>query len=269
MSTPNTPNENSSVRVYDSTPSGTVDTAAPVAEQFIGEEKASAQRTLRNTQIGAIAVLALITISTGILTSTWRKQLEPHTAAQTATGLIQTQFEEQGPAIAASLKEQAPKLIAGIPDEAKKQIPMFRKNLETQIGNDMDKYFSSTNTELSKSFDDMIDAHKENIHAMIKNGNDPEATKQIGDALESQMTDYVQKTQIEGATLQSKLDDAYSSLAEIDKRMAKLAANKGLTPGEQQARKAISILSRSVDSTGIGGGTKAPSAPANGGSPSI
>ena len=243
METPNNPNN---VQVFEAAPAVSVPSDT-TAEQFVHKELADAKKSLRLTQIIA-SVLALGTmIYTGSIAATLNKTLEPTAAAEVATGLIATQVEEQGPEIAKQVRQQVPQLIEKLPDYAIAQLPQYRTALESQVENDMTKYFTSSSKELGASFDELLDANKESISQMLKDGKDPEAVKAVGDAMEKEMLSYADSTKMGGESLSTKLNEAYVSLSAVDKRMAKLAANQNLTPQEKKARRAIGILSRTVE----------------------
>jgi hypothetical protein len=246
METPNNNNQDNTpaARTYETAPGGS---GEPVAERFIHKELVDARKSLRVTQIVA-SVLAIGTmIYTGAIASQLNKTLEPTAAAQVATGLIATQVDEQGPQIASEIRQRIPKLIEEVPDYAIKQLPQYRTALESQVEADMNRYFTSSSKELGASFDELLDANKDSIAQMLKDGKDAEATKEVGDALEKEMLSYVGTVSLNGETLSTKLDGAYTSLTQVEKRMAKLASNKNLTPQEKKARRAIGILSRTID----------------------
>jgi len=218
----------------------------PIAERFVQKELADARRTLRTTQIGAtIGAIAIIGYMS-FIAANLNRTLEPQRAAEVATGLIVEQVDSHGPEIASQIRQQAPKVIEQLPDMAIKQIPQYRTNLENQVESDMTRYFSSSSTELGKTFDELIDANKDSIGQMLKDGKDPEATKAVGAAMSAELSKYVEKTSLNGETLGTKLDEAYNSLALVEKRMAKLSANQNLTPQEKKARRAIGLLTTSV-----------------------
>ncbi len=246
METPNTNPDNTPVRVYEATtPMST--SGEPVAERFVHTELADARKSLRLTQIIASVAALGIMIYTGAIASTLNKTLEPNAAAQVATGLIVTQVDEHAPQIAADVRARVPKLIEEMPDYAIKQLPQYRTALESQVENDMTKYFTSSSKELGSSFDELLDANKDSIGQMLKDGKDPEATKVVGNAMEKEMLDYVNTVSLNGEKLSTKLDGAYTSLSQVNKKMEKLAANKNLTPQEKKARRAIGILSQGVE----------------------
>ena len=245
METPNnTPNN---VQVFDATPAVAATTGEPTAERFVHQELVDAKKSLRTTQIVASIAALFVMIYTGSIASTLNNTLKPVAAAEVATGLIATQVDEQGPQIAAQVRQQIPQLIEKLPDYAIAQMPQYRSALENQIEADMQRYFTSSSAELGKSFDELLDANKDSISQMLKDGKDPQAVKAVGDAMEQEMLGYAESTKINGESLTAKLDQAYVSLSAVDKRMAKLAANQNLTPQEKKARRAIGILTRTIE----------------------
>lgn len=248
MENPNNNNQDNTpvVRVNETTPVSVV-SGEPIAERFVRKELMDARKSLRVTQIVASVVALGTMIYTGAIASGLNKTLEPTSAATVATGLIATQVEEQGPQIASEIRQRIPKLIEEMPDYAIKQLPQYRTALESQVENDMNKYFTSSSKELGASFDELLEDNKASIGQMLKDGKDPEATKIVGNAIEKEMLDYTNTVKLNDETLSAKLDGAYTSLTAVEKRMAKLALNKNLTPQEKKARRAIGILSRTID----------------------
>jgi hypothetical protein len=58
---------------------------------------------------------------------------------------------------------------------------------------------------------------------------------------------YIHESPQNGEALGVQIDKSLSSLQEIQKKMHHLAANKNLTPEEKKTRRAIAILSTSID----------------------
>lgn len=243
-----TPQDKNNVRVYEAAPVATSTSGdSMTAENFVHSELEAERKSLRITQIvSSLAALAVIGY-TGYIASTLNETLKPTVAANTATGLISTQVESGGEQLAGQIKEQIPRLIEKAPDYAIEQLPKYRVALENQIENDMTKYFTESSVTLSDSFDELLAANKDNISLMLKDGQDPVATKAVGDAIEAEMLDYVKTVSLKGETLSTKLDEADTSLNAVETRMAKLARNQNLTPQEKKARRAIGILTRTIE----------------------
>ena len=245
-----TPDNKNNVRVYEAeTVAASSSGDSMTAENFVHSELAKERKSLRITQIVSALAALFVMAYTGSIASTLNKTLEPTTAANTATGLIQTQVENAAPQISEQIKTQIPKLIEQAPDYAIKELPQYRKQLESRVEDDMKKYFTASSAELSKSFDELLDANKEPIGQMLKDGKDAQATQAVGDAIEQEMLKYVNDTQVNGETLATKLAEADTSLNAVEARMKKLAANKNLTPEEKKARRAIGILTRTIETT--------------------
>ena len=250
MNTPNTndPNQVPTSGVYEA-PVVPVTYGEGIAERFVRKELQDARKSLRMAQIGG-SILALATAAYfGFLTSSLNKTLEPHAAAQVATGLIVDQVESQGPQIASEIKTRVPALIEQLPDYALKQLPQYRTALENQVESDMQTSFASSSKELGDSFDELLDGNKNEIKRMLADGKDPEASAQLGKAMESEMIDFVKTAKVNGEPMSTKLDEALVSLNNVDKHMARLAANQNLTPQEKKARRAIGILTRNIDTS--------------------
>jgi len=245
-----TPSNKDNVRVYETAPVGTSTPGdSMVAENFVHSELEAERKSLRITQIVSTVAALFVMVYTGYIASTLNNTLQPTVAANTATGLIATQVDTNAPQLAGQLKEQIPRLIEKAPDYAIEQLPKYRIALENQIENDMTKYFTSSSATLSDSFDELLAANKDNISLMLKDGKDPVATKAVGDAIEKEMLEYIKTVSLNGESLSTKLDEANTSLNAVETRMEKLAKNQNLTPQEKKARRAIGILTRTIETT--------------------
>ena len=71
--------------------------------------------------------------------------------------------------------------------------------------------------------------------------------EKLGSELETQFQSFLTDTKIGNETLQQKMDSALSTLKQVSDRTTKLAMNKGLTPSEKNARKAVAMLMRRID----------------------
>lgn len=213
-----------------------------VAENYITRELAQARKAMRNTAIiGSLFTLGVLAYM-GYLTARFRDELSPQRAAQTATGVISEKVEEQADQLSEQIKTQVPQLIAQAPDYAKKQIPIYRERLETQIASDLQTHCDDAAKQMDGQLDDFLTQNKTQIASLLKDGQNPQAVKQLGAALQQEFFVSLKKTKINGESAQSKLDQTLTSLREINTRMTRLAANQNLTPQEKKTRRAIAIL---------------------------
>ena len=241
------------------TPSGPSSAAVPsqvtvtpsegnLAAQYIEKELAQFRTSLQRTQIfGSLLLLATLGYM-GYLAYNFQQNLQPQTAAQIASGAISERVTDQADIIAAQMKERIPQLIATLPDTVIKNMPGYRQQLETQINGDLAQHSKAAAENLSLQLDDYLLAHKDEMKAVLDSSNDSAAVKQMGGDIEKQFLASLQKTDAGGGeTVKTKLDKTLQSLHQIDALMAKLAANKNLTPQEQKARRAIAIMTETAN----------------------
>jgi hypothetical protein len=183
----------------------------------------------------------------GSITVGFARALQPNEAATITKGLISEHVDDQIPEFKRYLKEKTPALIAQVPGYIKKQLPEYRANLESQLESNLDHYAEQSSTQLGDRFDTFLTANQASVKGLIDNGNDPKALATFDSNLKAMFKDYLTNTQINGETLQSKIDQTLDGLTQVDTRMKRLAANKNLTDEEKKTRKVIATLLKSVD----------------------
>ncbi len=218
-----------------------------VAERYVAQELRDTRASLRRTQITSTLLSLFVMGYVGYVTANLRAAMEPKAAAQIAQGLIAERVDEQGPELIAELKRRVPALIAELPDYALRQMPEYREALEEQVATDMERHFTANSAELGDTVDELLTANKDDIKRMLEVGQDPEASREIGLALEQEFTEFLQKTPAGGGeTIMAKMDGSLKALRNVEQRMDRLANAKDLTAQEKQARRAIALLSRTI-----------------------
>jgi len=218
-----------------------------VAERHLIREVEQARRDLRLAQIGGALLTLFVLGYLGWITGTLTRSLEPRTAAQIAQGVIAERVEMHASHLSGQLKERVPAMIAGLPDYALKEMPRYREQLEDQAEGQMQKYFTQAATQMDGHMDAFLTSHKDQIKAVLAGGQDPATVHQLGAALQKEFLEYVNAASINGESLGAKLDQSLSTLGKVRARMDRLAANQGLTPQEKKARRAIALLSQSIE----------------------
>lgn len=220
-----------------------------VAENYVHSQLQKARKSLRLTQIFSILTVLGTLAYLGYITGTVRQSLQPAAAAEIADGLIAERVNEQAQTLAQQTREKVPGLIAGLPDYAIKELPGYRTSLESQIETDMRSHFASASKLMEGHVDEWVTANKTEIGSLLKTGQDPAALKQLGGALETEFFKFLKEVPLDkgGETGQQKLDQTLFSLAQVEKRIAHLAANKNLTPAEKKMRRAIAIMGGTID----------------------
>jgi hypothetical protein len=206
-----------------------------------------ARRDLRLAQIGGALLTLFVLGYLGWITSTLTRSLEPSAAAQIAQGVIAERVEMHANDLSGQLKERVPAMIAGLPDYALREMPRYREQLEEQAEGQMQKYFGQAATQLEGHMDEFVSAHHDQIKEVLAGGQDPATVHQLGAELQKAFLGYVNAASINGETLGAKLDQSLATLQKVHQRMDRLAENKGLTPQEKKARRAIALLSQSIE----------------------
>ena len=218
-----------------------------VAERYVEHELTESRASLQRTQIIG-GLLALFTIGyMAYLTSNFRASMEPKAAATIATGLATQRLDDLEPQFSEYIHDEVPKMIRKAPDEVIARMPDYRKELETRVETTLREQSQKGASQLDKQLDTFLAEHKEEVGQLLKDGQDPAAMEKFGTELETQFQSFLTDTKIGNETLQQKMDSALSTLKQVSDRTTKLAANKGLTPSEKNARKAVAMLMRRID----------------------
>jgi len=218
-----------------------------VAERHLLREVGRARRDLRLAQIGGSLLTLSVLGYLGWITSTLNRSLEPHAAAQIAQGVIAERVEQHADELSGQLKARVPAMIAGLPDYALREMPRYREQLEDQAEGQMQRYFTQAAAQVDGQMNDFLSAHHDQIKEVLAGGQDPATVHELGAALQKEFLGYVNAASINGETLGAKLDQSLATLQQVRRRMDRLAENKGLTPQEKKARRAIALLSQSVE----------------------
>ena len=232
--------------VYDNGP----DPAPPadtLSEQYILNEVAKGKISLNRTRIFSVVSLVAAAVYMGVVTVNLSQFLRPAQAAELARGLIAQRVEEQGPDIAAQLKQQLPVLISQAPDYAMQQLPIYRQSLEDQFDKDLTTNLASGSAQLDKNLDDYMATHKDEVKTVLASGADPAAAKTLGDGITQEFLGSLKTTQVDGESIQSKFDSSLESLTAIQKKMDRLANASNLTPQEKKTRRAIAIMTKTIN----------------------
>jgi len=221
--------------------------ACAVAEQFVATEHARALKALGIARIASIAVVVVFGAVMLYITNGFTSSLEPHTAAEIATGLIATQVNERGPELVNQFKEKVPELIRQTPDYIMKEMPGYRGQLEDRVEQELSKYAQSTSDQLGSHLDAVLDAHKENVKTLVASAKDPAALQDLSAGFRVELMKYIDEAPPSGQSIRSQIDESLHALQEISAKVKRLSANKGLTPQEAKTRQAIAILARNID----------------------
>ncbi len=217
------------------------------AENYILTEIKNTRAGLKRTQIIGTIVLLLIGIQLGYITMHFRESLQPHVAAEIADGMIMQQVNDRGPDFAAQIKQKIPEYLAQTPDYVLQQLPVYREGVEDKVEKTLTQYCEKTSQQLSQHVDTYLDTRKDQIKGMLTTPNDPAALQQSGQDLKQELLGYLKEKPASGESIQDQVNLTLASLQDFEKKMHRLAANKGLTPQEKKTRQVIAILSRSIN----------------------
>ncbi|RYG34329.1 hypothetical protein EON81_15860 [bacterium] len=224
------------------TPSG-----EDVAELYIARELKDSKVGLQRTRIGTVVVVLGLGLYLGYITSTFRSNLEPKAAAEITHGMLSQRLNDAEPQFATYLRDEVPKFIRQAPDYAIGRLPQYRESIEDRVETDLRSYAKSTSDQLTKEMGEFLTLHKTQVEDMLKEGQDPKVTEEVGVALEAQFRAYLAEQPVAGDTLKARLDNTLGAMDRVEVRTTRLLANKGLTPSEQKARHAIAMLMRRID----------------------
>lgn len=229
---------------FNPTPQGAPEPSA--AERYIAGELQKMRASMTPYITVGLVVLALLGGEVLYLTNGFTSNLEPHAAAEVAEGFMAQQVNDKGPEVAAQIKQKIPEMIQQAPDYALKQLPAYRESLENKLESDLTSYCQSTAPKLTKNLDEFLAAHKNEVRDMLTKSDDPNTVKQMGEQLKGTMMSYLEEKGENGESAEEQIDKSLTALNSIHTTMHRLANNEGLTPQEKKMRRAIAVLSRSI-----------------------
>ncbi len=218
-----------------------------IAEAYIDRELVRTRTNLSRMRIIVIGSVLFVGIYIGYITSGFRENLQPTTAAVITTSLVNQRMDEVEPQFATFMREKIPETIRRAPDYALEHMPEFRKSIEDQVEADLRAHAKTTSDHLIKELEEFLVLHKTQVEAMLSEPNKPAVADEMGAALEDQFRTYLSEQAVAGETIQSRLDKTLKAMDEVERRTTRLVMNKNLTPTEQKTRRAIAILMRRID----------------------
>ena len=226
------------------TTSGSGDT---VATRFLNDELRRARASLQMTRIASVLLVLLVGGELLYLTSGFVNNFQPQTAAEIVDGMVMQQINDKGPDLANQLKQKVPEYMAQAPDYVLKEMPNYRQSLEDRIEKDLTGYCKSTSDDLGKHLDTYLDAHKDNVKELLTSTADPASTQKMGADLKAVLMDYIKEAPAGKESIYSQINQSLSALQEVQKTTHHLATATNLTPDEKKARRAIAIITQSID----------------------
>lgn len=226
----------------------TVPLGASPAERYVAEELGRARRSLNITRIAGVVVLLLVGGQFLYITNRFVGILQPAAAAEIADGFIMQQIQEKGPDLAEQLKQKIPELIAESPNYLLREMPAYRENIEETLTANLTDYSDRTAPKLGQRLDTFLTQHKDDVKAMLAAGSDREAVGELGADLRKELMDYLKEAPPGGGeSVDTQIAESLKQIRAVEAKMARLAKNKGLTIEEQKTRRAIAVLSSSIE----------------------
>ncbi len=247
--------------------SGSGGSGEGIAERYVDEELRKAKSSLLRTQIGSVLAVLVLGGYMLYITQRFRASLEPHEAATIAQGLVSQKLDQQGGELAEYVKKEVPNYIRQAPDYALKELPNFRTGIQGRVDTEIKTYAKSSSERLGGEVDKFLEANKEGVGEMLKNGNDPAAAAKINAGLKEVFVKYLDEpipgpNGAPGESAKAKLDGALDILTKVEARMKRLATAKDLTVAEQNAKRAIAVLLKTVEEKRVEEGRTEAIAPA-------
>ena len=218
-----------------------------VAEGYVKTELTKSRTHLLRTRIFVVVSVAFVGIYMTYMTSGFRENLDPKTAAMITTSMVNQRMDDAEPQFATFIREKVPEVIRQAPDYALERLPEYRVAIEDRVEQDLRGHAQATSAQLTKELGTFLNAHKDQVEAMLQEPDKAASAEEMGAALEEQFRTYLAEQPVAGETIKSRLDKTLQAMDDIERRTTRLALNKGLTPTEQKTRRAIANLMRRVD----------------------
>ena len=122
-----------------------------------------------------------------------------------------------------------------------------RASIEDRVEKDLTKYCQDTSAQLGSRLDTYLDKNKDEMKGMLSAANDPVELKKVGDSLKRDLMGYLRDKPASGESVGDQIDKSLAALQEVQKKIHHLAVDKNLTPEEKKTRRAIAILSTSIE----------------------
>jgi hypothetical protein len=213
---------------------------------YLAKELPQARKILKRTRIICLILIVFVTAYIGTITAMMVNFFQPKTAAEIASGMMAQHARDEGPILAAQIEREIPRLIHELPDYLIGELPVYRKELQQSLVTEYEAYCNALGRDLGKKVDRLIDDHKAEIKILLENANDRDAIRKNLPDFDMVISEAL-KNNPEGQALKERIDAWAATLKEVEKRMDRLANGTNLTPEEQKARRALSLLSKVIE----------------------
>ncbi len=228
-------------------PEGAANAGGATAEAYVNEQLVKARKSLKSTRI-AMSVVALIVLTyMSVITVQIGKVTDPVTAADLALGYAKPQVDNYTSQLLEQVDTKIPELLAPLPDKVLESLPDYRQNLQNKIVASMQTYAGQTFSDMGEQLDAYLEAHGDSIADLLKTADDPEAGQEFAKAISEQILGYLDHKTPDGESLREKLDLSLIALQGVQSHVAYLAKSDTLNKHEQNQRRVIAILVRTVE----------------------
>jgi hypothetical protein len=133
-------------------------------------------------------------------------------------------------------------MVARLPDMVISQLPAGRQQLEQLIERELQERSANAAVTLATHIDEYLAHNKDNLDAFIEAAQHPEGVTELGDALEKELSAWLNHRFDNGETVRDILARTQSSLTKLETTLDRLAHAKDLTDQEKKLRLAIAII---------------------------
>ena len=217
-----------------------------IVAAYLAQELLKARQLLKRTRIICIILILFVGAYIGIISTILVNFFQPKAAAEVASGMLAQHAMKDGPILAAKIEWEIPHTIHQVPDYLIGELPVYRRDLQQSLEAEYEAYCNSLSKNLGDQIDKLIDEHKAEIKTLLENAGDRDAIRKTLPDFDKVIAEFM-KNDMEGQALRERIDAWAVSLKEVEKRMDRLANGSNLTPEEQKARHALSLLSKVID----------------------
>jgi len=217
------------------------------AENYIDEQLAQARKSLKNTRIGTGVVAAIVATYMIAVTTIISGYTDPDEATLQIMAIAKPQVDNYSQQALSEVESRIPQLLQGLPEQALAKIPEYRKDFQAKIVESMRTYAQKSSDDLGEQLDTYLEAHGDSIAEFIKTAEDPTAGQEFAKSITEQILEYLEHKTPDGESLREKLEISLIALQGIENHVAYLAKSDTLTKHEQNQRRVIAILVRTVE----------------------
>lgn len=223
-----------------------------VAAQFVDDQLAAAQASLRRTRAFCVASVLFVAAYMSFITHTLHTRLlSPKPAAKLATTYTCVLVQQQGDALTKQLVRDVPSYIAGLPDVFLAELPKVRQDLENNIDQQLRACAQQISTQWGQQMDAYLVSHRDDVLKFVEGSQNPQTVAQLGDRFETETLRYLNTKAADGTSAMDKLQQGLAALNEVEAKLNRLAHAKDLTAQEKTLRQLIAVTLKSANNNGV------------------